>query len=178
MKPLARRSGIFAENLPKELILYDKTNDKVHCLNRTAATIWESSDGSKTVDDLAHIVEAKSGVRADRNLVVRAIEELKKAGLMEAGGGMVAGAGLTSRREAVGKIAMAGSALVATIFAAPPTAHASSGAPPYPPPLPITHDPPEPPPIGPNPPNPHPSPIGPTPPYPPPPGTASGGKKK
>ena len=39
---------------------------------------------------------------------------------------MVPDAALASRREAVGKIAMVGSALVTTIFAAAPRAHAST----------------------------------------------------
>jgi len=150
MKPLARKSGIFAENLPEEVVLYDKTNDKVHCLNKTAAAVWENSDGSKTVDELARAIEAKSGAPADRNLVLQALEELEEAGLMEAGSAVVAEAGLPSRREAVGKMVMAGSALVATIVAAAPKAHASQdppkdGDPPKagdPPPLPIPHNPP------------------------------------
>jgi hypothetical protein len=125
MKPLARKSNIFAENLPEELILYDKSIDKVHCLNKTVAAIWESCDGTRTVDDLAHILEAKLGAPPDRQLVLLALEELEKAGLLESGGVMVPDAGLTSRREAVGKLVMAGSALVATIVAAAPAAHAS-----------------------------------------------------
>jgi len=154
MKPTSRRSGIFAENLPEEVVLYDKARDKVHCLSKPAAIIWDSSDGSRTVDDLVRIVEEKSGTPADRKLVLQALEELEEAGLMQAGSDMVADAGLTSRREAVGKIAMAGSALVATIVAAAPTAHASvapSDPPSDPPPLPISHNPPDPPPTGHNP---------------------------
>jgi hypothetical protein len=160
VKPLARKSGIFAENLPEEVVLYDKINDKVHCLNNTAAAVWENSDGSKTVDDLMRVVEAKCGGPADRKLVLQALEELKEAGLMVAGSGTALDAGLPSRREAVGKMVMAGSALVATIVAAAPTAHASAGAPTYPPKLPISHNPPDPqppsPPKGHNPPDPQP----------------------
>ena len=81
MKPLSRRSGIFVENLPKEVVLYDKTSDKVHCLNKTAAVIWESADGTKSVDDLAHIAEAKLGAPSDRSVVLQALAELEKAGL-------------------------------------------------------------------------------------------------
>ena len=170
MKPLSRRSGIFAENLPEEVVLYDKTRDKVHCLSKPAAIVWESSDGSRTVDDLARIVEAKSGTPADRKLVLQALEELEEAGLMEIGSDMVSDAGLTSRREAVGKIAMAGSALVATIVAAAPAAHASvapSDPPSDPPSLPVSQDPPDPkPPTGQDPPDPKPptghNPTGPT----------------
>ena len=148
MKPLARKSGIFAENLPEEVVLYDKTRDKVHCLNKTAAAVWESSDGSKTIDELVQVVESKSGAPADRNLVLQALEELEEAGLMEAGSAVIAEAGLPSRREAVGKMVMAGSALVATIVASAPKAHASPDPPKHvvPPPLPTPHNPP--PPVG------------------------------
>lgn len=126
MNPLARKSGIFTENLPEEVILYDKSNNKVHCLNKIASAIWESSDGTRTVDELAHIVELKLGAPADRTMVLLALEELEKAGLMEAGSLMVPHPALTSRRAAVGKIALAGSVLIATIVASTPMAHASS----------------------------------------------------
>ena len=127
MNPLARKSNLFAENLPEEVILYDKSNNKVHCLSKTAAAIWESCDGTRSVDDLARFVEAKLGAPADREVVLLALEELEKADLLEAGSGIVPDAALTSRREAVGKIALAGTALVATIVASAPKAHASVG---------------------------------------------------
>jgi len=146
MKPLARKNGIFAENLPEEVVLYDKTHDKVHSLNKTAAAVWENSDGSKTVEELMRVVEAKSGAPADRDLVLQALEELEDAGLMEAG--VVREAGLHSRREAVGKMVLAGSALVATIVAAAPQAHASAGPPTggEQPRMPVFNNPPDPPP--------------------------------
>ncbi|HXX24322.1 MAG TPA: PqqD family protein [Terriglobia bacterium] len=147
MKPLARKNDLYAENLPGEVVLYDKTNNKVHCLNKTAAAIWESCDGTRTVDDLAQLVEAKLGAPTNREVVLLALQELEKAGLMEVGASVIPDAGFTSRREAVGKIALAGTALVATIIAPAPAAHASSSVPPPDPPqLPIIHNPPDPPP--------------------------------
>ena len=130
MKPLARKKGIFAENLPDEVVLYDKTDDKVHCLSKTAAAVWENSDGSKTVDELTRVVKAKAGASVNRKLVLQALGELEEAGLMEAGSGLVPEGELTSRRAAVGKMVMAGSALVASIVAAAPKAHASDPPPP------------------------------------------------
>jgi len=125
MKPLARKGSIFSENLPEEVILYDKTSNKVHCLNKTAAAIWESCDGTRTVDDLAQIIEAKFGAPSDRRVVLQALDELKKAELLEAGSVMVPDAALSSRREAVGKIALASTALVATLVVSTPAVHAS-----------------------------------------------------
>jgi len=139
MKPLARKSDLFAENLPEEVVLYDKTNNKVHCLNKTAAAIWENCDGTRTVDDLAQIVEGKLGAPTDREVVLLTLEELEKAGLMEVGVSVASDAGFTSRREAVGKIALAGTALVATIIAAAPAAHASCKTRRTPPPPPPHH---------------------------------------
>jgi hypothetical protein len=125
MKPSARKTNIFVENLPEEVVLYDKSNSQVHCLNKAASAIWESCDGSRTVDELARIVAAKSGTPPDRQVVLQALAELDKADLLEGGRGKIAEAAFTSRREAVGKIALAGTALVATIIAATPAAHAS-----------------------------------------------------
>ena len=125
MNPLGRKSDLYAEYLPEEVILYDRFNNKVHCLSKTAAAIWESCDGTKSVDDLVRIVESKLGAPADRGVVLLALEELEKAGLLEAGSGIVPEAALTSRRKAVGKIALASTALVATIVASVPKAHAS-----------------------------------------------------
>jgi len=133
MKPLARKTDVFVEKLPKEVVLYDKTNNKAHCLNKTAAAIWESCDGTRTVADLVHVVKSRFGMSVDSNLVLQALEELEKAGLMEAGTVAVPDAALASRRDAMGKMALAGSALVATIIAAAPSAHASSRKPTPPP---------------------------------------------
>jgi hypothetical protein len=122
---LARKSHLFAEKLPEEIIVYDKTNHKVHCLNKTAAAVWESCDGTRTVDELAPIVEAKVGAPVDRDLVLLALEELEKANLLEAGSGVVSNAGATSRRQAVGKHVLSGTALVATILVPAPQTYAS-----------------------------------------------------
>ncbi len=129
MKPLAKKTNVFAEKLPQEVVLYDKTNYKVHCLSKTAAAVWESSDGTRTIDELTSVVEAKSGVPAERQLVALAVDELQKAGLMEACSGPVVDAAQASRREAMGKIALAGTALVATLVASAPQAHASTHGP-------------------------------------------------
>jgi len=125
MKPLARKGTIFSENLPQEVILYDKTSNKVHCLSKTAAAIWESCDGTRTVDDLVHIIEARFGAPSDPAVVLQALAELEKAELLEAGSVTLPDPAFASRREAVGKIAMASTALVATLVAPTPVAHAS-----------------------------------------------------
>jgi len=75
MIPAAPKGDIFAENLPEEVILYDETNNKVHCLGKTAAVVWESCDGTRTVDDLAQIVRTRFGAPADCKVVLQALKE-------------------------------------------------------------------------------------------------------
>jgi hypothetical protein len=125
MKPLARKGNLFSVNLPEEVIVYNKSDNKVHCLNKIAAAIWESCDGTRTADELAEIVEARLGAPPDLQVVQLALEELERAELLEPGTAVVPDAALASRHEAVPKIAKAGSALVATIVAPAPEAHAS-----------------------------------------------------
>jgi hypothetical protein len=127
MNPLARKSEIFVEKLPEEVVLYDKSSNRVHCLNKTAVAVWESCDGTRSVDDLMPIVEANLGAPVDRKTVLLALEELEKADLVEVAGGIRPDPAFTSRRDAMGKIALGGTALVATIIAAAPAAHASTG---------------------------------------------------
>jgi len=57
--------------------------------------------------------------------VLQALEELERADLLEAGSGLVSDTGLTSRREAMSKIALASTAFVATIAVPSTGAHSS-----------------------------------------------------
>jgi Coenzyme PQQ synthesis protein D (PqqD) len=127
MNPLALRRDIYAENLPEEVVLYDKSGNTVHCLNKIAAAVWESCDGTRSVDEIVPIVETKVGAPTDRKVVLLALEQLEKADLLEVGAEVIPDPAFTSRRDAVGKIALGGTALVATIIAAAPAAHASYG---------------------------------------------------
>ena len=55
--PIARRENLIVEELPDEVLVYDLTTDKAHCLNRTAALIWKNCDGEKTQGDLAALLQ-------------------------------------------------------------------------------------------------------------------------
>jgi len=123
MKPLARKNDVIVEDLPGETVVFDKRNNKVHCLNSIALTVWENANGKRSVADLARIVSAESGNPCEESVIESAIEQLAEAGLIEAG----ITEKLLSRREVGRKLALAGScaALVATITA-PTPAKASS----------------------------------------------------
>jgi hypothetical protein len=137
MKPLARKKNVIIEELPGETVIFDKKNNKVHCLNAIAVAVWANANGKRSIADLAKIVAAESGNPCDEALVESAVNQLAGASLLEEANTEK----LLSRRDVGRKLAMAGScaALVATITAPTPakassqdptgwhTAHRSSG---------------------------------------------------
>jgi hypothetical protein len=51
--PLARREAIITKEVDGELLVYDVTRDKAHCLNETAAAVWRLCDGRTSVAAIA-----------------------------------------------------------------------------------------------------------------------------
>ena len=84
MKPIVRKHNIHVEKLPEEVALYDKGNHSVHCLNNTVATVWENADGTRTIEELAQIVNEKFGIAEGRDVVLVALDQLEQANLLEA----------------------------------------------------------------------------------------------
>lgn len=132
--PLARKTNVYVEHLLNEVIVYDKTNHQAHSLNSTVFEVWKNADGTKTVDDLAGILSEKFRLPSSGDLVVLALEDLKRANLVE-DDSKLASAELPSRREIGRKLAIAGVSasllpFVASIVA-PTPAMARSSATPY-----------------------------------------------
>lgn len=70
--------------LPDELIVYDLTCHRAHCLNRAAAAVFRRADGTRTVAEIALELEDPGGDRATREAIVRlALDQLAAAGMLE-----------------------------------------------------------------------------------------------
>jgi len=106
--PKARHDNVFSESLAGETIVYDKLNHRSHTLNQTAAAVWESADGSKSIDELARILELDLGIPAERAVVLLALSQLEDAGLLERGAEMEPVEPGASRREMARRFALAG----------------------------------------------------------------------
>jgi Coenzyme PQQ synthesis protein D (PqqD) len=129
--PISRRNDIIAEKLAAETILYDKSCHRAHSLNQTLALVWESADGQNSIDDLAAILHRDLGIPADRDLVLLALQQLSRAGLLQQSLPTAAGPELLTRRQVARRLALAGTSaamlpLVASVLA-PTPAMASSG---------------------------------------------------
>lgn len=80
--PIARKDGLVIQEVPGELLVYDLDSDKAHCLNETAAIVWNACDGNTSVSDIAAIVAATSKGDASDDLVWLAIDQLNENNLL------------------------------------------------------------------------------------------------
>lgn len=125
MKPRAK-SGFLSEPLDDELILYDQSRDRGHCLNRTAALVWRLSDGEHSIADMAAILRTELDPAADENLVWHTLDHLNAVHLLEGPSPRSIDEMRASRREFIAKIGLVGVASlllpVVTSVAAPTAA--------------------------------------------------------
>jgi hypothetical protein len=85
VRPVARTSGLRTEQVDDELVVFDTSRDLFFRLNRSAATVWGSSDGSRTVADLVAVLTEHVGELADEDLVLVTLDRLQESELIESG---------------------------------------------------------------------------------------------
>jgi hypothetical protein len=127
MRPLARRDDLIVRELPDETLVYETRSHKAHCLNSTAALIWQHCDGRRTVRDLALVVQQAIEAPVSDEVVELALDELGKAGLLQSGFAMPAEDKLRSRRSMLAKLGLALTLIPSVVSVTAPTAaHAAS----------------------------------------------------
>lgn len=122
--PLARRDGLVVQELPDEVLIYDRDRDKAHCLNQTAALVWKYCDGRTSTSAIARRLERELNVEAiDEKIVWFALRELSKDHLLEdevAPPAMLAGMTRREMVRALGVAAVVAVPLVTSIVAPTP----------------------------------------------------------
>jgi len=82
--PRARREGLVIQELPDEVLVYDRERDKAHCLNQTAALVWGYCDGRTTVPMMArHLERDLKTNKVDEKIVWYALDQLSNDQLLE-----------------------------------------------------------------------------------------------
>src|SRR5213080_1354168 len=119
-RPRQRRDGLVVQKLPEETLVYDLERHKAHCLEATAAAVWQACDGRRTVEDIAARATTRIGRRVPEEAVWLALRRLGRARLLEAPVEGPAVGPLTSRRDWLKKAALFGGLSVLSITA--PTA--------------------------------------------------------
>ena len=130
--PIARRKDLIVEELLDEVLVYDLTTDKAHCLNETAALIWKNCDGDKTEGDIAALLERELKTPMARQVVTLGLETLASYGLLQQEAVAPARTGVSRRRliQHLGLTAAIALPVIMSISA--PTAAQASSIPPDP----------------------------------------------
>jgi hypothetical protein len=115
--PRALRDNLVIRELDDETLIYDTDRDEAHCLNHTAALVWEHCDGETTVKQAARSLQTELGAAVDTNLVWLAVKQLQRFHLVES----ATKAPSVSRRDLVLKYAPAAVALPVIMSISAPT---------------------------------------------------------
>lgn len=102
--PVARKNGLVIQEAGDEVLVYDVERDQAHCLNKTAAFVWRSCDGTRDVSAIADALGREFSQKVDEDLVWLAIDQLSNERLLER---EIRLAGGVSRRDAIRKIGLA-----------------------------------------------------------------------
>lgn len=81
--PNARKENLLIEELPDEVLVYDLNLNKAHCLNQTAALVWEHCDGQTSVKQMVEILRTEFSFRVDEEMVWLALYQLRSVRLLE-----------------------------------------------------------------------------------------------
>src|SRR6266496_654086 len=93
--PEARRAG---------LLVHDRERNKAHCLNSTAARVWEYCDGKTSVAQIAHAIEREINAPVDEDVIWLGVEQLSKSHLLQKGAKLPEHKSGLSRREVMKRI--------------------------------------------------------------------------
>ena len=81
--PQARTDNLVIRELDDETLVYDMERDKAHCLNQTAALIWQQCDGKTTATQAARALGKELDSSVDADLVWLAVKQLQRFHLVE-----------------------------------------------------------------------------------------------
>jgi len=132
LKPIARQKGLLVRELDDEVLVYDLERQKAHCLNKTAALLWRQCDGRTKVSDLGLAIQRLSGESMADDAVWFALNQLKRARLIDSVPVRESGISNLSRRDLIKKagIAAAIALPLVTSIAAPTAVEAATCLPP------------------------------------------------
>lgn len=81
--PQARHEDLVIQEMPDEVLVYDLKTHRAHCLNKTAAFVWNHCDGQTSIAEMQESLEQKTGLQVSEDLIWYALHDLSKARLLE-----------------------------------------------------------------------------------------------
>lgn len=122
--PKTRKDKLIIKELADETLVYDLENDQAHCLNSTAARVWQRCDGRSCVTEIAQSLAEQTGTKANDAIVWLALDQLQKFNLLEKALTTPAHFAGMNRRQWVRNVGLAAIALPVIVSIAAPTAQA------------------------------------------------------
>jgi hypothetical protein len=104
--PVSRKDNLVVQELNGEVLIYDLTDNKAFCLNKTSALVWQACDGHKSVAEISDFISHKLSSPVNEDLVWFALDQLKKERLLENGNEIPNQFAGMSRREVVKKVGL------------------------------------------------------------------------
>jgi len=123
---MARKEGLLVEELPDEVLVYDLDRKKAHCLNKTAALIWQHCDGKRSVSEIALAVSHILNGPIDEEVVWYGLKHLSKNRLLQKDVALPGKLPNVTRRDLIRKIGLAVSVPLVISVLAPPASAAAS----------------------------------------------------
>lgn len=127
-KPLARTEKLVVQHLDDEVLIYDLENNKAFNLNQTSALVWQNCDGNRSVRDIAISLEKELNHHIPDELVLIALDSLKRERLVEMSNHSILNPTNFNRRQAIRKVGIATLVAIPVVGAlvAPQAASAAS----------------------------------------------------
>jgi hypothetical protein len=104
--PNARKENLVIEELPDEVLVYDLNLHKAHCLNQTAALVWEHCDGQTSIKQMVEILRTEFSFRVDEEMVWLALCQLSSVRPLEEKSIPARGEERLRRREMIRRIGL------------------------------------------------------------------------
>ena len=83
MYPRARRHGLLLDRVGEETIVFDEERKEAHSLNRMASIVWQQSDGTHSLAEIAAVLTEELHVDASEAIVLYALDKLASVHLLE-----------------------------------------------------------------------------------------------
>jgi len=130
--PIARREQLVVTELGEELLIYDLRAHRAHCLNRTAALVWQHCNGRRDIPALAQTLTRVLPFAVDEDMIRLALRQLSRRKLLSGPPGPALipenGATQISRRAMMRRLGIAAAVALplVTSIVAPTPAEAQS----------------------------------------------------
>jgi hypothetical protein len=126
--PRKREHQLVIDELPDEVLVYDLDRHKAHCLNQTAALVWQHCDGKSGASQIARRLTKQLRAPFNEDLVWLALRQLEKLHLLEQSISLPPEFLGMSRRQMIRNLGLAAAVAVpvVTSIVAPTAAEAST----------------------------------------------------